>query len=275
MQEYLYSLLEKAAASLPNLLMALFIVGFSIYFAKLVSALLARMLTRRNVDIGVSHLLTQVLRWIVISFGLIAALQYFFDITAFLAGLGILGFAIGFALQDIMQNFVSGIILIAQQPFKVNEYVNAAGYEGTILKIDLRTTEMKTLDGLIVFLPNANVLSQAIINHTRAGNRRIEVSAGVAYDTDLNKVNRVILDAIKDIPGYVDLPVPEVLFHTFGASSIDLTAHFWVGANSYSTGAAKDAALRKIKDAFDREKIEFPLPTQVLRFPDRKISVGK
>jgi hypothetical protein len=83
-------------------------------------------------------------------------------------GLGIVGFTIGFAMQNVMQNFVSGVILLVQRPFRVGHAVGIAGYDGTVLKIGLRTTEMKALDGRIVFLPNADVLAQPIINYTRA-----------------------------------------------------------------------------------------------------------
>ncbi|MDD2921918.1 MAG: mechanosensitive ion channel [Anaerolineales bacterium] len=275
MQEYFYNLMAKAVDSLPNLFTALVILGFSVYLAKVFSALLSRVLARQNAAIGISQLLSQTLKWIVISFGVIAALQRFFDVTAFLAGLGILGFTIGFALQDIMQNFVSGIILLVQQPLKIDEYVKAAGYEGTVTKIDLRTTEMKTVDGLIVFLPNTDILSQAIINYTRAGCLRAEISVGVAYDTNLNNVNEIILNAIKDAPGYVDTPSPSVLFHTFGASSIELTVYFWVDTTLFSTRAVKDAALKKIKEAFEREGIEIPFPIRTLRLSGETINIGK
>lgn len=270
MQEYFSTLAESIIGSIPNLLTAILIVAISIYAGIGLSRLLKRVLKKQDAEPGVSHLLSQILKWTIISIGIIAALQRFFDVTAFLAGLGILGFTIGFALQNIMQNFVSGIILLVQQPFKVGHVVGIAGYDGTVLKIGLRTTEMKTLDGRIVFLPNGDVLAQPIVNYTRADLRRVELPIGVAYDSDTEVIRTIILDELKNVKGYVQTPEPLVVFHTFGASSIDLTVYFWDDTSVASPPAAKDEALTRIHQAFKKSNIEIPYPVQVVRTQERK-----
>lgn len=263
MQEQFSTLLENFSKSAPTILSALFILVASYYGGVLLSRLLRRVLERHHADSGVTHLLTRTLKWTIIILGFITALQKFFNVTAFLTGLGIVGFTIGFALQNIMQNFVSGVILLVQRPFRVGESVGIAGYDGTVLKIGLRTTEMKTLDGRIVFLPNGDVLSQPIINYTRADLRRVELPVGVAYDSDTEIVRRTILNELKQVKGYVENPPPNVLFHTFGDSSIDLTVFFWEDTSVASPVAAKDEALTRIKKAFEKKGIEIPYPTQV------------
>ena len=270
MQEYFSTLAESIIGSIPNILTAILIVAISIYAGIGLSRLLKRVLKKQDAEPGVSHLLSQILKWTIISIGIIAALQRFFDVTAFLAGLGILGFTIGFALQNIMQNFVSGIILLVQQPFKVGHVVGIAGYDGTVLKIGLRTTEMKTLDGRIVFLPNGDVLAQPIVNYTRADLRRVELPIGVAYDSDTEVIRTIILDELKNVKGYVQTPEPLVVFHTFGASSIDLTVYFWDDTSVTSPPAAKDEALTRIHQAFKKSNIEIPYPVQVVRTQERK-----
>ncbi|MCA2001725.1 MAG: mechanosensitive ion channel [Chloroflexi bacterium] len=269
MQEYLSSLAAGLLNLLPNIFIALVIVALGYYAGDWLSRLLKTALVRHNAEEGVSHLISQVLKWAVISFSAIAALQRFFDVTAFLAGLGILGFTIGFALQNIMQNFVSGVILLIQQPFKAGDFVNAAGYDGSALKIELRTTKLKTLDGRIVFLPNADVLSQPIVNYTRAAFRRVELSIRAAYASDPQAVRAVILKEIRKVTGFVDTPEPLVYFDAFGEISIDLNVFFWVDSKIASTFAAKDAALTLIKKAFERENIEIPLPMQ-MTYQERK-----
>lgn len=263
MQEYFSNWIDTFLESLPNVISAILIFVISYYVAVLFSRFLRRVLDRQNADQGVAHLLTRGLKWTLIALGIVTALQRFFDVTAFLAGLGIIGFTVGFALQNIMQNFVSGIILLVQRPFRVGHVVNIAGYDGTVLKIDLRTTEVKTLDGRIVFLPNGDVLAQPIINYTRAETRRVELPIGISYDSDTEKVRKIILDEIKKISGYLDSPEPIVLFQTFGASSIDLTVFFWVDTAINSPIAAKDTALTLIKKAFEKHNIEIPYPIQV------------
>ncbi len=101
--------------------------------------------------------------------------------TAFLTGLGILGFTVGFALQDVMKNFAAGVLLLLQKPFRVGESISVAGFDGTVTAIDLRSTEIRTFDGRIVILPNADVLNHAIVNFTRSAHRRIELPVSVAY----------------------------------------------------------------------------------------------
>ncbi|HAX70435.1 MAG TPA: mechanosensitive ion channel family protein [Anaerolineales bacterium] len=277
MQEYFSTLAENFANSAPNILTAILIVVVSAYAGIGLSRFLKRVLKKQDAEPGVSHLLSQILKWTIISLGVIAALQRFFDVTAFLTGLGILGFTVGFALQNIMQNFVSGVILLVQQPFKVGQVVNIAGFDGTVLKIGLRTTEMKTLDGRIVFLPNGDVLAQPIINYTRADMRRIELSIGVAYDSDSDVVRTIILDEIKQVKGYLETPEPLVFFHTFGASSMDLTVFFWADTALVSPLVAKDEALTRIRQAFAQAHIEIPYPVQVqyYRTPGKKTTKRK
>ena len=173
MPTYLSQFLEKLVAEIPNILTALLIFVVSLYLASLLSKLLKKMLTNRKADAEITMLLTQLTRWSIIVIGTLTALQRFFDVTAFLAGLGILGFAVGFALQDIMQNFVAGIILLIQQPFDVGDVIETDQFVGTIRAINLRTSEMKTIDGRMVTIPNASILSNPITNYTQAEFRRI------------------------------------------------------------------------------------------------------
>jgi small conductance mechanosensitive channel len=263
LQEHFSTLAENFANSIPAVLSAVLILVVSFYGGVLLGRLLQRVLERQNADAGVTHLLTKTLKWTIIILGVITALQKFFNVTAFLTGLGIIGFTIGFAMQNIMQNFVSGVILLVQRPFQVGHTVGIAGFDGTVLKIGLRTTEMKTLDGRIVFLPNADVLSQPIINYTRAQLRRVELQIGVAYDSNLETVRNVVLGELKNVKGCLDTPEPFVVFHTFGASSIDLTVYFWEDTAIASPLAAKDEALTRIKKAFEKKNIEIPYPIQI------------
>ena len=260
MPEYFNQYLVKVIDSLPTLLTAILIVVASLYLAKLLSNLLRKMLERREVDREVTMLLATITRWSIIVAGIITALQQFFDVTAFLAGLGILGFTIGFALQNIMQNFVSGVILLIEQPFDVGDAVELNGFGGTVLTISLRTTEMRTFDGLIVMIPNADVLSNTITNYTRADRRRIELPVGIAYGSDPALARQIVLETVQNVPGFLGDPEPLVFFHTFGGSSVDMTAYFWIDTSVTNPFAAKDAALEFIKAALEKKGIEIPFP---------------
>jgi small-conductance mechanosensitive channel len=163
-------------------------------------------------------------------------------------------------MQEIMQNFVAGVILLIQQPFNVGDAIEVDTFGGKVLAINIRTTEMCTWEGLIVIIPNATVLSNPITNYTRAEFRRIELQVGVSYDADPAIVRGLVMEVLPNVPGYVGNPAPSVVFHTFGGSSIDLSAYFWIEASKTDIFAAKDAAFELVKAALDRRGIEIPYP---------------
>ena len=264
MPDYLAQLLDKVVDELPNVATAILIFVVSLYLAGLVSNMFKKVLTRHKADREIIQLLSQLTRWSIIVIGAITALQRFFNVSAFLAGLGILGFTVGFALQDIMQNFVAGIILLIQQPFEVEDVIETDQFLGTILAINLRTTEMKTIDGRIVIIPNASILSKPLINYTRAEFRRIELPVGVSYDADPTVTRKVVMEALPNVPGFVSDPDPMVVFHTFGGSSIDMSAFFWIDMSKTNPLLAKDAAFELVKAGLDRKGIEIPFPTTMV-----------
>jgi small conductance mechanosensitive channel len=257
-------LMDGIVAGLPNILTALIIFIASLYLARLVSGLLRRALSRGNPPMNVTNLLVQLARWTIILAGTITALQRFFDVTAFLAGLGIIGFTVGFALQDVMKNFAAGIILLVQKPFSAGEVIGVNGFDGTVLEINLRTTEMKALDGRLVSMPNADVLSNPIINYTRADRRRVDLTVSVAYDSDTDLVRRAVLETIQNVPGFVKEPAPLVGFSNFGDAAMELNASFWIDARLTNPPAAKDSALSLVKNAFDEKGIGIPLAPRTL-----------
>src|SRR5687768_10834445 len=142
MQPFFDQFIAFFIAGIPNLLTPLAIFIATLYLARILSNVLRRALQRRRAPAGVIHILAQLTLWSIIVAGTISALQRFFNVTAFLTGLGILGFTIGFALQDIMKNFASGISLLLQRPFHVGETIAVKGFDGTVLAIDLRATGM-------------------------------------------------------------------------------------------------------------------------------------
>src|SRR5690606_14690991 len=159
--------------------------------------------------------ITQVVRWSLVVLVTITALeQVRFDLTAFVAGLGVAGFTIGFALKDISENFIAGLILLLQRPFELGDVIRVDEFEGRIVEVSLRATEMETMDGQNVLLPNAMLLTSPLTNLTRSPMARIAVDIGVAYDSDLDEVRRVTLDAIAGLPAALPDPPPFVIFHT-------------------------------------------------------------
>ncbi len=264
MQDYIDTFIDNLIRGIPNLLTALAIFVVGVYVARVLSRIVQRVLERRKAPEGVTQLLAELTRVSVIVIGVITALQRFFDVTAFLAGLGIIGFTVGFALQDVMKNFAAGVILLIQQPFHVGETIGITGFDGTVLEIDLRSTEIKALDGRIVNIPNADILAHPIVNYTRADRRRIELSVGVGYDTDMETARRAALEAIRNVPGIVSEPEPLLGFSNFGDSALEINAYFWIDTAATNPLAAKDAALSLVRDALDEQGIDIPFPIRTV-----------
>ena len=262
MQDLLNPVIQGFVAGFPNLLTALAIFIVSLYVARIASNILRRVLRRQKAPEGVTHLLGELILWTVIALGAITALQRFFNVTAFLAGLGIIGFTIGFALQDVMKNLVSGIILLIQQPFHVGEVIGSTGFDGTVQQVDLRTTQMETTDGRIVILPNANILTNPIINYTRARRLRVDLHLSLPFTTDPHAAQQLVIDAIQSVPGFVSEPAPVVVFNNLTSSAMELTANFWIDTAQNKIVHAKDTALLKIVSEFGKQGIEIPHPVQ-------------
>lgn len=260
MEQYLDQFIAIFWAATPKLLTALIIFVLSLYLARLLSNLLKRVLQRRRAPAGVVQLLGQLTLWSIIVAGVISALQQFFQVTAFLAGLGILGFTIGFALQDIMKNFASGVILLLQQPFHVGETIGVKGFDGTVLAIDLRATEMRAADGRVVILPNAEVLANPIINYSRANQRRVDFSLNLSHTCEPKTVRKIILDAIEEVEGFVSEPAPVIAFDSITDSAMELNASFWVDVTRNDPVHAKDDVLLAVKSEFNEQGIEIPHP---------------
>jgi small-conductance mechanosensitive channel len=266
MQQALFdlnALLVQFLAFLPRLIAALVIFLLSLYLAWLVSKAIRRGLKLRKNSHKADALIAKTIHASIAIFGVLLALQQIgFNVSAFLAGLGILGFTIGFALQDVSKNFVAGLLLYLQQPFAIGDSIEVAGYSGNVQEIDLRATQIRTFDGKLVLIPNANVFNNAIINFSVFPTRRVELSVGVDYKTDLEKTRQVVLETLRSIPGVLAEPKPEVLFNRFGAATIDFTLYFWVQLDQLSFGAAQDVAVTRIKTAFEQAGIEIPYPVR-------------
>jgi small conductance mechanosensitive channel len=264
MQGYIDQFIDAFILGIPNLLTALAIFIVSLYLARVVSNLLRRVLNRRKAPIGVTHLLAQLTLWSIILAGTITALQRFFNVTAFLAGLGILGFTIGFALQDVMKNFASGIILLLQQPFHVGDVIGVKGFDGTILTIDLRSTEMRATDGRLIILPNAEILANPIVNYSRASHRRVDLSLNLPHTSEPDTVRRIFLEAIQNVTGFLNDPKPVIAFSNLTNSAMELSASFWVDTTMSDPVQAKDTVLMQVKSALNKEGIEIPHPVQAV-----------
>ncbi len=262
----LQELLANFLGFLPKLVVSLLSFVISLYLAGFISRIIKRTMERRKADLEITLFVSKIAQWTILILGIVIALdQVGFDLTAFLAGLGILGFTVGFALQDVSKNFVSGLLLLLDQPFDIGDVIEVGDYIGTVASVELRATEIQTFDGQNVLIPNGDVFTSPIKNYSRNSKRRFDFNIGVAYGSDLELVRKVALDVVTSISGVLNDPAPVLVFNNFGESSIDFTIYYWADLSFTNYSATVDATITGIDKAFKENKIEIPFPVRTVQ----------
>ncbi|RYD82205.1 MAG: mechanosensitive ion channel [Sphingobacteriales bacterium] len=255
---------------LPNLLLAvLVIVGF-IFLAKFSTKLLRRVLRRFSSHSAVIDFITTIIRIGIIIVGFFIALGLLNldkTVTSLLAGAGIAGLALSFAFQDTAANFISGIMLAIRHPIRVGHLVKISSYFGTVERINLRATLLRTLQGQMVIIPNKDVLQNAIENFSITGERRIDLKVGISYGEDLEKVKVVTLDAVKKIDYLHDNKPVDFYYEEFVDSSINFVVRYWIhDTKQVDYKQAVSDGIINIKKAYDQNDIMIPFPIRTLDF---------
>jgi small conductance mechanosensitive channel len=257
----LYTIQATIAEYLPKIFWAAVILVVGFYLGRLLRKITTDVLKRSSADTGVTFLLGQMVYWTIAGISVILAVGRFVDVTALVASLGLVAFALTFALQDVLKNFAAGIILLVQRPFIVGDYVQVSTYEGTIKAVNSRSTGILTPDGLTVLLPNATVLDNPIVNYTRTPQRRIEIRFSLPYEADLPHIRGLALDAVKGVPDFLPEPAPDVIFED-AIGGVTLKVRLWVDTLRTPTSSSEDRALDLVYHALKAEGVEFRYPRQ-------------
>ncbi|UOG74847.1 mechanosensitive ion channel family protein [Hymenobacter tibetensis] len=267
--------MQQFVLLLPNLLIALVVLAVTIVAARLVRRFINRFLPRVSHSVTLNNLVATVAYVLVLLLGTFFVLEVLSlekTVTSLLAGVGIIGLALGFAFQDIAANFISGVIIAIQRPFTVGDVIQTDTYFGTIESINLRTLDLRQVTGELVRVPNRKVFENAIINFTVSTQRRVDVECRVSYDADLDQVRSVVLEAMQDFPKLIGGRPLEVMFTGFEESAVTFTLRFWVPYHrQVDYVGAKSEAIMRIKRAFDRAGIVIPFPVRTLEVSARTL----
>lgn len=262
--------MEAMVDIFPELLLAALIVVVFWLIARVVRYASKSVLRRFFASRSLQRLFTGALYGIILLIGIFAALsilQLDKAVTSLLAGAGIIGLALGFAFQDIASNFIAGVLIAAQRPLAVGDLVETSGEIGVVKRIDLRTTQLRNLQGLQVIIPNKDIFQNNLINFTRNGTRRVDVNVGVSYGDDLEHVKNVAIKAVSALEVVLPENDVELFYQNFGDSSIDFQIRFWIAADSNKQyQSARSQAIMAIKKAFDKEDISIPFPIRTMDF---------
>jgi small-conductance mechanosensitive channel len=241
------------------------ILAVSYGISKLLQRVFGRFYKRRQLEEGVQYALNRLLNYVVLGFGGLVALQNLgISITA-LAGLGaILAVGIGFGLQNIAQNFVSGLILLLERPVKKGDFVVVGENRGTIRSIHARATVITTLDNVDILIPNGDLITEPVVNQTyRDRELRLRIEVGVAYGSDTERVRQTLLRVAQEHPSVVRKNDAYVFFEDFGDSSLDFTLTAWINNPQAQRRVASDLRFA-IDRAFREADIEIPFPQRDL-----------
>ncbi|MFZ7126287.1 MAG: mechanosensitive ion channel family protein [Desulfobacterales bacterium] len=224
-----------------------------------ISNLLQKVMARRNVDPTITNFVGNLAYFGLLTFFILAALtQLGIQTTSFIAVIGAAGLAIGLALQGSLSNFAAGFLLILFRPFKVGDYIEGAGTAGTVEKIQIFTTTLKTPDNKIIIIPNTKLTEDNIVNYSTTGTRRVDMVFGIGYGDDIDKARQIIQELIASDGRILKEPEPLVVVSELGDSSVNFVARPWTRSGDY-WGVYFDMH-EKVKKRFDEEGISIPFP---------------
>ena len=235
------------------------------YFGKLLVGLIVRtlrkiMLTQEIEDTLENFVLT-LIRAILMIIVLIAAIGALgVQTTSFVAIVGAAGLAVGLALQGSLSNFASGVLIVLFKPYKIGDFVEAAGIAGVVEEVEILTTVFKTGDKKRVIVPNGQVMGSVITNYSANPTRRVDMVVGVSYDDDLDKVRATLEELVAAEDRILDEPAHKIAVSELADSSVNFVVRPWVKTEDY-WGVMFDLT-EAIKKRFDKEGISFPFPQQ-------------
>ncbi|MBC5774613.1 mechanosensitive ion channel family protein [Pontibacter sp. KCTC 32443] len=255
---------------LPNLFLALIILIITFFVARLIRNGLDRVIARFSHSPALNNLISTLLYLAILMVGFLLVLSVLkLDnvVVSLLAGVGIVGLALGFAFQDIAANFISGTIIAVQKPFGVGDMIETNDYFGVIERISLRTINIRKVTGELVMLPNKMVFENPVTNYSYHGIRRVDLDVGISYGEDLEQVQQIVIEALQDVKNRVKTRDIEVVYDEFDESSINFKARFWVTySRQFDYVSAKSDAIIRIKKAFDAQGVIIPFPVRTLDF---------
>ncbi|MTI20016.1 mechanosensitive ion channel family protein [Fulvivirga sp. RKSG066] len=261
---------ESFIAMIPNMAVAILLLLLFFLIAKISQKAFSNIFRRASNNRVLGNLFSTIVYYAVMGIGLfviLGVLKLEKTVTSLLAGVGVLGLALGFAFQDVAANFISGIILAFRTPFVIGDIVEVKDQMGIVQRTNLRVTVIKTFQGQEVYIPNKDVLQSAIVNYSILGERRVDISIGVSYGDDLEKVEKVVRKVIGDMEGVIRKDEMIFDYYEFANSSINFNIRFWIKyPDQPGFLQNRHEAIKKIKAAFAENDITIPFPIRTLDF---------
>ena len=262
---------RAAVELLPNIAIAVVVLVITAIVARTAAGLGGRLTGRAHIRNDLKQLIRTLIKLAVWIVGIMLALTILipsFTFGGVIAGLGIGALAIGFAFQDIFENFLAGVLIMLREKMQSGDDSEAEGGDGTVEKITLRETHVRQFSGELTIMPNSMIFKNAVKIFSDPGKRRFQVMIGVSYDADLEQARRLIHDAVVSVDGIMPDKGTDVYAREFGASSIDFLVRWWVDTRQNSLFEVQNAVVFAAKKALDEAGIEIPYPYMTHTFAE-------
>jgi small-conductance mechanosensitive channel len=259
--------LGEAEITLWTLIYFLVLLLLLFYFARKIKTLLVeRVLIRTRMDVGARQAIGSITRYVVLFVGLLVILQTVgINLTTLNVIAGAVGIGIGFGLQNIASNFISGLIILFERPIKIGDRIVVGDVEGDVINIGARSTTVVTNNRIAIIVPNSMFISEPVVNWKYTDPRvRFEIPVGVAYGSDVRLVERLLLEVAKENANVLDDPAPDVCFREFGESSLNFVLRVWNQSHVHRKLVLYSALNFAIYDKFREHGVEIPFPQRDL-----------
>lgn len=247
------------ASNMVNLAIGLVIFFVGKFIASRVSQWCETRLIKASVDKAVAGFASSILYALLFAgVALMALGQIGVQTTSFIAILGAAGLAVGLALQGSLSNFASGVLIILLRPFRSGDFIDAGGQMGTVNRIELFHTYLKTPDNRVIIVPNSSIMNGSIVNFSREATRRLDLIIGISYDSDIRLAKQIMQEIVDADERVLKDPACLIVVSELGDSSVNFFLRPWVASADYWTVRA--SLLEKIKYTFDERGIGIPYP---------------
>lgn len=260
--EYTDMIVEYGTEYGLNIVFAVLILIIGMMAAGWVKRMVIKMCKKSTkIDDTLGAFFSSLARYVVIIFTILAVLDRFgVETASLIAILGAASLAIGLALQGTLSNVAAGVMLLIFRPFKIGQFVDAAGHAGSVKHIGLFVTEMATGDNVQIIIPNSQIWGASIKNFSSNENRRVDLVIGIGYDDDIDKAIAEIGSVCDADDRVLKDPATSIFVGELGASSVDIVVRAWTASGNY--WPLKAALTKEIKHRFDDKEISFPYPQQ-------------
>ncbi|MBR5664983.1 MAG: mechanosensitive ion channel family protein [Bacteroidales bacterium] len=259
MKDAMTSIIDLTAKFVPKLITAILVLWIGFKLIKMLKKALTKLMEKQKLEMSLKSFLTSFLDVVLKILVIIMVMDIVgIKVTSFIAIVGAAGLAIGMALQGTLQNFAGGVIILLLKPFRVGDYIECKTYKGFVRDIRIFHTIMQPFNGRTIIVPNSELATTSLINHTREPQIRLDVEASVAYGTDLAFAKQVLEQVVNDDPMILKDPIPKIAVKELNNSSVDFALWLWVKTEDYWTVWMR--IRENIYNALYANHIEIPFP---------------